>query len=233
MSDLSLRDYNTSNQFRSQVRAQLSHLASLEHDAHAASTSPPPLFRLATRRRAPRTATPQVSTVPSVPSPVPLVCVPVCTTCGTPGCNYTECPQGHYVFDTPTLSRPLAPGEHLPTPATWKDLHRATLQSALRAIVQYYCAHHATPRYLAQARQIVSSTLTSTSSEDTLSETASLLSEAIRAVTTRLRVDPYCTTIPGIFNSLCECYHTPVFEVTLEQFKLRVTEQLRCPPSLR
>ncbi len=159
------------------------------------------------------------------------MCVPICTTCGTPGCDYTECPNGHYVFDTPSLSCPLAPGEQLPSPATWKDLHRATLQGALRAVAQYYCAHQATPRYLAQARAIVSTTLTP-DSEDSLTETNRLLSQAIRAVATRVRVDPFCTTIPGIFNSLCECYHTPVFEVALDQFKLQVTEQLQCPSPL-
>jgi hypothetical protein len=231
MSDLSLRDYNTSTQFRSQVRAQLTHLASLEHDAHAASTSsPPPLFRLVPKQRR-DSRTPATKRVPTVPSPVPLVCVPICTTCGTPGCDYTECPQGRYVFDTPDLSRPLAPGEQLPTPATWKDLHRATLQSALRVVAQYYCAHHATPRYLAQARLIVSDTLTGP--DDLSAETTSLLTRAISAVTTRLRVDPFCTTIPGLFNSLCECYHSPIFGVTLEQFKLRVTEQLQQCPSPR
>ena len=58
MSDLSsLRDYNTSStQFCSQVRAQLTHLASLEHDAHATSTSPPPLFCLVPKQNAARQA---------------------------------------------------------------------------------------------------------------------------------------------------------------------------------
>ena len=222
MSDLSLRDYNTSTQFRSQVRAQLTHLASLEKDARAPSSSPPPLFRLVSQqqRRASRRSAQQV--------PAPLVCVPVCTTCGTPGCEYTECPQGRYVFDAPAVSRPLAPGEHPSLPATWKDLHRACLQGTLRAVAQYYCAHHATPRYLAQARDIVTTEFTA-SEESLPAETDRLLSHALCAVTTRLRVDPFCAAIPGLFNSLCECYHSPVFGVTLDQFKSQVTELLQCP----
>ena len=112
-----------------------------------------------------------------------------------------------------------------PPRATWKDLHRATLQSTLRVLAQYYCAHHTMPRYLAQAQQIVTAILTT----PTASSDDSLLSQAVCAVTTRLRVDPFCTTIPGVFNSLCECYHTPVFGVTLDQFKLQVNECLSLP----
>jgi hypothetical protein len=62
------------------------HLASLEHTTRAMSTSPPLLFPLVPSCKS---ATKQV---PQVPYPVPLVCVLVYgpTTCGTPGCDYTE-----------------------------------------------------------------------------------------------------------------------------------------------
>lgn len=219
MSSLSLRDFNTTTQFRSQVHATLKHLASLEHKACSPRTSHtrPRTPRVPARKHARRVP-------PAVPAPTPLECVPVCTTCGTPGCHFTECPNGHYVFDTPTLPRALAPGEQLSAPATWKDLHRATLQGVLRVVAQYYCHLHSSPRYLTQARLIVTSSL------GLPEETDSLLHHAVRAVTARLREDPLCNTIPGLFNSVCECYHTPVFGISLDSFKSLVRAQCPSPP---
>ena len=209
---LSTSDSQSLKQYRSTVKASLEQLAGLEQRARA----PRPTHLLQLIRRVPR--------VPSHPSDCSL-----CTTCGTPGCHYTECPQGNYVFDTHAVARPLACGESLPLPASWRDLHRATLQGTLRVIGQYYRHLHTSPRHLEQARLIVARSLGFSDNCSTpvpsAPATKTLLLQAVRAVTARLRADPLTASISGLFNSLCECYHSPVFDVTLDQFRQSVLEQ--------
>ena len=155
---------------------------------------------------------------------------PKCTTCGAPGCHYTKCPKGHYVFDHATVPRPLATGKSFPTTTSWRDLHRATLQSVLCVLGHYYRYLYTTPRHLDQAQNIVAQSLG-------ISETASsrdncLLTQAVCTVEARLRANPLTASIPGLFNLLCECYHTPIFGVLLDSFKHRVREQVSacCSP---
>ena len=204
---LTLKDSNTLQQYRSTVRASLEQLKGLETRARAPHSPAP--FQIVRR------------------VPLAHLSSPPCTTCGTPGCHFTECPKGRYVFDNATTPRPLASGESLPGPTSWKDLHRATLQSVLRVIGLYYRFLYATPCHLEQARLIVAQSLG-------LPDTSSvhdhpLLTQAVCQVASRLRADPLTASIPGLFNLLCECYHTPVFGVSLDSFKHRVREQSACP----
>jgi hypothetical protein len=209
---LNNHDSNTLKQFRSTVKASLEQLSGLEKRARAPPS--PSDFKIVRR----------VSLKPAAPT------VP-CTTCGTPGCHYTECPHGHYVFDETTVPRPLAIGESYPPPASWKDLHRATLQGVLRVVGFYYRHLHTAPRHLEQARLIVSQSLGFPDDAPVAVDTTVLLQAAISAVTARLRADHLTATIPGLFNSLCDCYHTPVFGVSLVRFKQLIQEQVSatCP----
>ena len=207
---LNLKDSKTLQQYRSTVKASLEQLKGIEQRAR---TPPSPThFRIVRR------------------IPLSHANSPACTTCGTPGCHYTECPKGHYVFDHATVPRPLATGESFPTSTSWKDLHRATLQGVLRVFGHYYRFLYTTPRHLEQARLIVTQSLGLP--DDPPVRDSSLLTQAVCAAAARLRADPLTASIPGLFNSLCECYHTPVFGVSLDSFKQRVREQVSaCLPS--
>jgi hypothetical protein len=206
-SHLTHKDSNTLQQYCSTVKASLEQLKGIEQRAR---TKPCPTHFQIVRR------------VPLVP--ISHATSPACTTCGTPGCHYTECPKGRYVFDQATIPRPLASGESLPTPTSWKDLHRATLQGVLRVLGHYYRFLYTTPRHLEQARLIVAQSLGIP--DDSSVRDNSLLTQAVCTVAARLRADPLTASIPGLFNSLCECYHTPVFGVSLDSFKHRVREQV-------
>ena len=134
------------------------------------------------------------------------------------------------MFDHPTLPRPLTTRESVPTPTLWKYLHEATLQGILCVLGHYYRYLYTTSRHLEQARIIVAQSLgipdTNSGGDN------SLLTQAVCAVEARLRADPLTASIPGLFNSLCECYHTPVFGVSLDSFKQRVRDQVSTCPSL-
>ena len=207
MSGISKSDSTNCTLYRSTVKASLTHLASLEQQARILRDRP-------SVPRIPKTSPRSLSASSSV-----------CTSCGTPGCHFTECPQGQYVFDSPSVARPLAPGEVLSAPASWRDLHRATLQGILRVFGHYYGRLHNSPRHLENARLIITTSLglPAHPPQDPL------LATAILAVVTRLRADPATATIPGIVSSLCECYHTPVFGISLSAFAKRVATQLACP----
>jgi hypothetical protein len=207
---LNNRDSTTLKQFRSTVKASLEQLSGIETRARV----PPTNFKLIRR----------AFVKPAAPSSVPCT---TCTTCGTPGCDYTECPHGHYVFDDTLTSRPLAIGELYPPPASWRDLHRATLQGVLRVVGLYYRHLHTAPRHLEHARLIVTNSLGLSDDTPVAVHTVPvLLQTAITEVTARIRADPLTATIPGLFNSLCDCYHTPVFGISLVRFKQLVQAQV-------
>jgi hypothetical protein len=208
---LSQKDSSTFKHFRSSIQASLTHLDSLEKQARA------PRSRPTTPRHS------KQARFSGVPPPTPLQIANVCTTCGTPGCHYTECPKGRYVFDTHSVARPFAPGEPLSHPASWQDIHRANLQGILRLVGQYYYQLHKTPRHLENARVIVSTSL-GFSVVPPPSET--LLHQAISEVATRLRADPLSLATPSLFASQCACFHTPVFGISLSQFQDLVNKEL-------
>ncbi len=120
------------------------------------------------------------------------------------------------MFDQATIPRPLASGESSPTPTLWKDLHRATLQGVLRVLGHYYRFLYTTPRHLEQARLIVAQSLGIP--DDSSVRENYLLTPAVCTVAACLCADPLTASIPGLFNLLCECYHTPVFGVLLDSF---------------
>ena len=209
MSGLSKSDSTNCTLYRSTIQTSLTHLASLEQQACA--PCPCPLI-------------PCPKSVPTHS----LIASPVCTTCGASGCHFTECPHGSYVFNSPSISCPLAPSEVLSAPALWRDIHRATLQGILQVVGHYYGHLHTSPHHLENTCLILTTSL----GLPVHPPQDPLLATAILAVVTHLCADPATANIPGILNSLCECYHTPVFGISLQHFAQRVATQLAChsPP---
>jgi hypothetical protein len=209
--ELTRKDSTTLARYRSAIQASFTHITTLEQRVSIPrSRVSPPARRISKQAR--------TSGIPIRPLPL----VQICTTCGTPGCHFTECPQGHYVFDSHSVARPLAPGEQSSRPATWRDLHRANLQGILRLVGQYYCHLHNTPRHLENARLIVATSLGLPDAPPA----DPLLARAVSEVAKRLRDDPISVANSRLFASQCECYYTPVFDISLERFQQLVSDSL-------
>ena len=222
MSDrLTNKELNDLKTYQSTLKASLTQLAFLERKNSASSR-----LRSPTRAR-----------IPTVSSPPVRIS---CATCGHQGHHYTECPSGSYVFDTPTVFRPLSPGESFPRPASWRDIHRASLQTVLRVTTQYYRRLHFSPTNLRTAHNIIlqalgfpslsPASLTPSDSSDHLCEARRLLlDDAITAVVARLSADPHSASLPGVFAAHSDLYYSPSLGLSIEDFRTRVLHRYSAP----
>jgi hypothetical protein len=88
----------------------------------------------------------------------------VCEGCHGLGHHFTECLNHSYVWDSEANARLLAPGERLSGPATWHDIHRASLHHLIRTTLKYYLKLH--PDRLPDIRLLLSEFETPSDSGD-------------------------------------------------------------------
>jgi hypothetical protein len=123
MSDQNItkRTLNTLTSYRTSIQAALGHLRGLEET----------------------TANTRAHSTPSRPA-TRVTDTQICEGCHQTGHHYTECLNHTYVWDSTANARLLEPGERLAGPATWKDIHRASLHQLIRTSIQYYIHLHHT-----------------------------------------------------------------------------------------
>jgi hypothetical protein len=161
----------------------------------------------------------------------------------------TECPvtTPNLVYDhADTPPRPCRPDERLDHPASWHNLHQATLHYLVTSVLRYFrVLHDELPqrRELLRvvhtlldlpAHSVVATDVTRTahdpgSPDNQASATTPLFTRAVTELVVLLRASPFSIedVADPIFLPICDRYYSPIFGSTLSEYREAVYRQYR------